>query len=328
MSILIVDDSRLHLAALQAMLHEGGLTDVVMADSAAGALDALEKNPHIDLVLLDVDMPCVDGIAACRLIKGIDAYRYLPVIIVTALQEEDLLSKALDAGAIYFLKRPFGASALLARVRAAQRIKKEVDKHRARERDLLNLTTELATANSELRATNASLGRMAMVDGLTGLANRRYFDQTLALEWRRAQRRGAWLGLLMVDIDCFKAYNDAHGHQQGDRCLRRVAQAIRDCVSRPGDLAARYGGEEFAVILPGADPDGATDVARRVLTAVSALGLPHGHASVADHVTVSIGAAALAPGPGQEAATLIQTADQALYQAKSLGRNQVRACAG
>ncbi|ADK86427.1 response regulator receiver modulated diguanylate cyclase [Desulfarculus baarsii DSM 2075] len=328
MCILIVDDSRFQQMAMQTMLRDQGLPEAILAGSASEAMEILRKRDDIDVVLLDVEMPSMDGISACRMIKGAEAGRDLPIIIVTALKDESLLQKAFEAGAMDFLSKPLKAIDISARVRSATRLKRETDQRKARERDLTLLTDALTVANGKLKTANELLRKMAMVDGLTGLANRRYFDEALAREWRRAQSRGEPLGLLMIDIDFFKAYNDAHGHQQGDVCLKQVAQAIRDCVSRPGDLAARYGGEEFAVILPGADPDGATDVARRVLTAVSALGLPHGHASVADHVTVSVGAAALAPGPGQEAATLIQTADQALYQAKSLGRNQVRACAG
>ena len=176
----------------------------------------------------------------------------------------------------------------------------------------------------------AELRNLATQDGLTGIANRRSFDDVLAREWARALRDGRPLSLLMVDIDYFKRYNDRFGHPAGDECLRRVAQAIAGAVGRAGDQAARYGGEEFALILPNTDAAAAAVVAEKVRCAVAALGLPHPASDVAAFVTVSVGAATVIPtrasAPSLQhggAATLVARADTALYQAKAGGRNRV-----
>lgn len=175
----------------------------------------------------------------------------------------------------------------------------------------------------EIHRIYGRLARLATEDGLTGLANRREFDQRLAAECRRAARGGTPLALVMVDVDHFKAYNDAYGHQGGDECLRQVACALAGCLHRPGDLAARYGGEELAAILPGTGRDGALDVARRMRAAVEALALPHAKSATAPHVTISVGVAAGDTGMAPDAQALIAAADAALYRAKAQGRNRV-----
>ena len=178
---------------------------------------------------------------------------------------------------------------------------------------------------SEKKALQAQLAAEARTDGLTGVANRRAFDEALEREWRRAMRDGSALSLLILDIDHFKAFNDLNGHQVGDDCLRTVAQALAASVQRAGDLVARYGGEEFAVILPGTDGKDAATMAHRLCAAVGALGLPH-PATPLGHVTVSIGAAtamAAAGGSLKMPEGLLQSADHALYKAKSKGRNCV-----
>ena len=167
------------------------------------------------------------------------------------------------------------------------------------------------------------LERLATRDGLTSVANRRCFDQTLNTEWRRATRESRALSLLMIDVDFFKAYNDTYGHQGGDECLRQVAAAMSGVVMRSSDAVARYGGEEFAILLPTTDPEGACLVAERVRTAVEALQLPHSGSSVADHVTVSVGVASVAVTTQGVATQLVGAADSALYRAKEEGRNRV-----
>jgi len=177
-------------------------------------------------------------------------------------------------------------------------------------------------AERALRAANQQLERLARTDGLTGLANRRCFDEVLDAEWKRQRRDGQPLSLLLADIDHFKRYNDACGHQAGDRCLAAVAQAIRRAVKRPADLAARYGGEEFVVVLPGTPAEGARHVAERIRAGVEGLALPHPSSPVAGHVTLSLGVATLVPGEGAPG-DLTRRADEALYRAKELGRNRV-----
>ncbi|NRF71103.1 diguanylate cyclase [Aquincola sp. S2] len=185
--------------------------------------------------------------------------------------------------------------------------------------------------STERHRLEARLRELASVDGLTGIANRRVFDEVLARECQRAQRSGPPLSLVMADIDHFKRYNDRHGHQAGDDCLRQVARAIATAVGRVGDLAARYGGEEFAVVLPNTDAAAAALVAERIRAAVAALALPHGASETAACVTVSLGVATLAaqplPGAADTPQTLLARADQALYRAKAAGRNRVATAA-
>ncbi|MBM5810776.1 MAG: GGDEF domain-containing protein [Gammaproteobacteria bacterium] len=160
-------------------------------------------------------------------------------------------------------------------------------------------------------------------DGLTGIANRRRFDRDLKLQWARSAREQRPIALLMADIDCFKAYNDHYGHQAGDEALQAVARVLAGCARRPADSSARYGGEEFAMILPETSPDGARQVAERLVDGVRALGIPHEHSPAATVLTVSVGIGHVVPAPRRSAAGLVQLADQALYAAKDAGRNRV-----
>lgn len=208
--------------------------------------------------------------------------------------------------------------AVLTAAWAAHRLR--VRRMAANERRLAALVAE---RTRELEAANQQLARFSDLDAVTGIANRRYFDACLEAEWRRMGRARLPLALLMVDVDHFKAYNDAHGHQRGDECLRSVAQALHRGLHRPGDVCARYGGEEFGAILPGTDEAGAQVVAEALRQAVEELALPH---AAGDHgvLTISIGAAALVPGDEPEVAGLLAAADSALYEAKRAGRNRVR----
>ncbi len=174
----------------------------------------------------------------------------------------------------------------------------------------------------ELDRLNRALDRMAREDPLTGLVNRRGFDETLQVEWDRGRRDGQALALLYMDIDFFKLYNDTYGHNIGDVCLRRVAQTIKGALRRPADLAGRYGGEEFVVLLPNTDRDGAIDVALRILKHVDALALPHSRSKVASHVTLSIGICQMMPDNTTTLKEFIKRADDALYEAKERGRHQ------
>jgi len=175
----------------------------------------------------------------------------------------------------------------------------------------------------QLEEAQVTLERLATRDGLTGLANRRFFDETLNTEWRRAMRESTPLSLLMLDVDFFKRYNDAYGHQKGDACLQFVACAMMGEMLRASDLAARYGGEEFVVILPTTTLQGATVVGERVRAAVARLGMPHSASDVAEYVSASIGVATVVPTPRSTPAQLIAAADAALYRAKREGRNRV-----
>jgi diguanylate cyclase (GGDEF)-like protein len=210
-----------------------------------------------------------------------------------------------------YLVKPVSEVVLAAKVRALQRIAQMRD-------SLLVLTRRLDEANRELT-------RLSAVDGLTGIANRRRFDETLAREWKRAARSGGEVAVLAVDVDYFKQFNDAYGHQVGDECLKAVARAMEGQLRRPTDLVARYGGEEFFVVLPETGAEGALHVAEGLRQAVEDMAITHRHSPAASWVTVSVGAAHRAATAGQERGftALIEAADRALYEAKRQGRNRV-----
>lgn len=182
--------------------------------------------------------------------------------------------------------------------------------------DLLETKKRLETANLELE-------RLAAVDGLTGLANRRTFDERLEAEWRRSQRSNEPVTLLMVDVDEFKAFNDEHGHQAGDECLKAIATCLAENARRAGDLVARYGGEEFGVILPQCDSPEGLSLAETLRRSVEALGIEHGVSKVSPYVTISIGLASVFPVVGESIREFVERADRALYEAKRRGRNRV-----
>ena len=188
------------------------------------------------------------------------------------------------------------------------------------------LLNDIRNANAELGAANRSLAMLAKIDALTGLANRRRFDEQLLKESRRVQRSRTNLSLLMLDIDCFKLYNDRYGHPAGDRCLFAVGQALTMSLRRPSDTVARYGGEEFSAILPDTDADGAAALGEDIRAAVEALGIEHAD-SPRGVVTVSIGVATVAPGQHPDTQDLLRLADEALYSAKRAGRNCVNVAA-
>lgn len=177
----------------------------------------------------------------------------------------------------------------------------------------------------KLEEVNVVLQQLSSIDGLTSIANRRYFDESLEREWRRAIRKKTQLSLVMIDIDYFKSFNDTYGHLSGDECIKTVAQILNSSINRPGDLAARFGGEEFIVLLPDTDHGGALKVARTIRATVEALQVPHEGSSINKYVTVSIGAATISPGIEQTSKELIFAADHELYEAKQNGRNCISA---
>ena len=183
------------------------------------------------------------------------------------------------------------------------------------------LANSLLEERAQLERANQELSFLSSVDGLTGIANRRHFDQFLSQQWSLAARNAEPIALIMCDIDFFKAYNDHYGHLQGDECLKKVAVALQESIKRPGDLVARYGGEEFAVVLPNTDAAGATNVAETLRDNVESLEIPHLFSSVTPKVTISLGVAIGHANSGVLPETLIEAADNALYKAKKNGRN-------
>ncbi len=322
MSILIVDDSQDSLLLLEHILKEADYNDVLLAKSASEAFRLLNvdnpsgANAHVDLILMDILMPEIDGIKACRTIKEHGNLQGIPVIMVTAITEVKDLQLAFTVGAIDYITKPFNKVELLARVRSALRLKYEMDARKAREKELIEITRQLEAANKMLE-------RLSYMDGLTGIANRRYFDEFIEQEWKRAMRDAIPISIILADIDHFKAFNDTYGHPAGDDCLRQVAKAFSNTIKRPGDIIARYGGEEFVAVLSGTDMAGAVSVAEAMRLRVIELGIPHVNSGVADGVSISLGVATAIPGRNTSPTTLIGSADKALYKAKEDGRNRI-----
>lgn len=304
--VLIVDDDVNVIAALQPLLS----AECTLRATRQGAdVLRLARADPPDLVLLDVEMPDLSGYEVCRQLKDDAQLADVPVVFLTRHHEEEAELRGLAAGAVDFIPKPPRGPVVLARILNHVRLKRLGDALRVE----------------------------AWIDGLTGIANRRRWDELLRQEANRALRQRSALSVLMIDVDHFKAYNDHHGHGAGDGCLRDVALALARCMRRPSDLVARYGGEEFAMLLPATDRDGARVVAERVLREVADLQRPHGASSAGPHVSVSVGCASFdAHSPGwlrdgadpqhadQLATTalesLLRAADAALYQAKHQGR--------
>jgi len=271
---------------------------------------------EIDLILMDIIMPEIDGIEACRNVKKREWLVDVPVIMVTATTERDHIQLAFSAGAMDFIKKPLDRVELLARVRSALSLKHETARRKARETELMEVTRQLQAANERLQ-------NLSLLDGLTGIANRRHFDQGLLQESRRAKREKIPLSLIMLDIDYFKAFNDTYGHLIGDDCLKTVASTLKKTLKRPGDFLARYGGEEFAVVLPNTDDVGAINIAEELRVDIERAGIAHINSLCADYVTVSLGVVTRFSEQDETPDDLILVADQALYRSKHEGRNRV-----
>ena len=291
--ILVVDDAMENIQILHAALQEE--QEVLFALSGARALE-LARSQHPDLILVDAVMPDMDGYAVCAALRAAPETRDIPVIFVTALKTPEDETRALDAGAADFITKPVNAAVVRARVRTHLTVKRQADALRA----------------------------LSLTDPLTGVANRRAFDERLHAEWRRCARAGLPVALILADVDHFKSYNDHYGHQAGDACLVQVAAALRRGAGRTHDLVTRYGGEEFAILLPQLDALGAEGVARRMLEELTRLGLAHAASPTAPRLTMSMGIASLVPDDAQGADTLLASADALLYQAKAGGRNRYR----
>jgi diguanylate cyclase (GGDEF)-like protein len=267
-----------------------------------------------DLILLDVQMPGIDGFETCRRLKADARTRDIPVIFTTVLSSiEDKLS-GFEAGGVDYIPKPFQVEELLARVNTHLLLYRL-------QRDLQCEIGQRRQAELALRKANLELQRLAVLDELTQVANRRRFETYLHQRW--SQANGRPLSLLLCDIDYFKQYNDTYGHPAGDRCLRMVAQALSGAVRHADDLLARYGGEEFGVVLPDTDAAGARHVAESLRGVVRRLSLVHACSAAGAYVTLSIGGACATPGPHASPAALVAAADAALYRSKRAGRDRV-----
>ena len=327
MKVLLVDDSEANLQSLQVILGHKGYDDIVCAHAGSEALELLQANipadgsAPADVILLDYHLPGMDGVETCRRIKADKRLADIPVLMVTGDKQLQTLESAFAAGACDFLGKPVEPVELLARMRSALNLKKQLDGCKTREKELVEVTSRLRQLNEELQ-------RLAILDELTGVANRRFFNMVFAQEWGRAAREVIPLSLIFIDIDFFKNYNDTYGHAQGDVCLKKVAGALSGSVKRPTDQVSRYGGEEFAVIVPHTAIHGARSMAEGLRAKVEELGLEHCGSSVHDRVTISLGVACATPERGLTPESLLQAADRAVYEAKRTGRNRVEALMG
>jgi two-component system chemotaxis family response regulator WspR len=274
-------------------------------------------------VLQDLVMPDIDGMTLVRFYRTNPLTRDIPIIVLSSKDDPKIKSDAFANGATDYLVKPPDQIELIARIRAhsksylAQRERDEAY-HALRE-----MQEQLREMNSQLAQSNRELHRLSSLDGLTGIANRRQFDEVLEREWQRSVRAGTPLSLILIDIDYFKRFNDNYGHQAGDDCLKMVARTLDRVVHRPADLVARYGGEEFVIVLPDTDQEGAESVARHILIEVRELHITHKSSEAADYVTLSLGIATRCRDSHLIPADLLAAADHALYQAKAHGRNRV-----
>ncbi|MPM71659.1 Sensor histidine kinase RcsC [bioreactor metagenome] len=317
-NILIVDDRVENLLVLESLL-EHMECNIIKATSGNEAL-GLMLEQEFALVLLDVQMPDMDGFETAELMKMNSKTRYVPIIFVTAIsKEERCIFKGYEVGAVDYLFKPIEPVILQSKVKVFLEL---CNQKRIVEEQALLLQIKLKEL-SDLKEANFKLENLSLSDGLTGISNRRAFDNYIDKSLRNCMRSEKPISLIMADIDYFKAYNDNYGHLQGDDCLIKVAKGLTSSVKRPLDFVARYGGEEFAIILPETDENGAMIIAEKVKEAIGSLNIPHEHSNVAPYITLSLGLVSLWPDKSYSISEFIDCADKALYEAKFKGRNQI-----
>ncbi|ATQ78430.1 diguanylate cyclase response regulator [Massilia violaceinigra] len=312
--VLIVDDQPIIVEAVRRMLaDQADIEYHYVLDSALARETAEQLQPTV--ILQDLVMPGIDGFGLIALYREHDSLRHVPVIVLSAKEDPKLKAHSFAVGANDYLVKLPDRLELLARVRyhSAAHI------NRLQRDEAFRFLRE---SQHKLAEANIELQKLAALDGLTGIANRRRFDDVIKLEWQRGQREQKPLSVLMCDIDCFKAYNDSFGHLPGDLCLKKTAAVLTENLKRPADLAARYGGEEFAIILPETDLAGAQVVADAVRSHLEKLALDNPQAP-GGIVTMSIGVASVVPSRADTPEKLTARADKALYAAKTTGRNRV-----
>jgi len=291
--VLIVDDMATNIHALSSVLKDE--YEIKVATSGSTAIKIAKNQEKLDLILLDIEMPEMDGYEVLKELKSDPQTKSIPVIFVTARDDIRDEEKGFDIGAVDYITKPFHPAIVRARVRNQVNLKMKSD----------------------------LLEELAMIDGLTHIPNRRYFDEAFGERFTDAKRSQRPISVIMVDIDYFKIYNDNYGHGQGDTCLKLIAKTLSSTLKRPSDLVARYGGEEFVAVLPNTDENGALTIANSFLENVRKLQLPHERSQVEKYVTISVGVATMTPSKDTNADGLLKSADEMLYQAKNSGRNRV-----
>jgi diguanylate cyclase (GGDEF)-like protein len=290
--VLIADDDAINRQVLGELLKPEYM--VLLAKNGEQTLErALRHLP--DLILLDVMMPDMDGYEVLRRLRADPQTEHIAVIFISGLDRPEDEANGLNLGAADYIAKPFNATVVTARVALHLQV--------VRQRRMLE--------------------RLAHIDGLTELANRRRFDEVYAVEWQRAREARRPLSLALLDIDCFKQYNDRYGHPAGDRVLRSVARTAASFMRRPVDLAARYGGEELVLLMPDTFGEQGEQMVTGVRLAIEQLTIAHDASAVAPVLTVSVGGATLEVKDGESAAELLDAVDSQLYRAKHAGRNRV-----
>lgn len=291
-TILIVDDMAPNIAILSDLLQED--YKIKVAKNGQKALEIAKGVEKPDLILLDIEMPEMNGYEVCKELKNSPLTNNIPVIFVTARNDVKDEEYGLNLGAVDYISKPFHPTIVKIRVKNHITLKLKSDWHE----------------------------ELSMFDGLTHIPNRRYFDEEYKKKCKEMIREQKTVALLMIDVDYFKRYNDHYGHGKGDECLIKIAGALKATLKRPSDMVARYGGEEFVVLLQNTDKEGAMNVAENLIKAVSELGIKHEYSTTADHVTISAGMAFKECGETLCGEELLKKADDALYRAKEGGRNR------
>lgn len=290
-TILVVDDMTTTLLLIHDLLKD--TYEVKIAKSGTKALEILESPNDIDLILLDIEMPDINGYDVCKRIKNNETIKNIPIIFITGRTSQEDEEYGLNLGAIDYITKPFNKAIV------KLRIKNYLD----------------------LKIKNDMLEKLSMYDGLTNIRNRRFFDETFEKTFNEIKRDKKSLAVLMIDIDFFKPYNDNYGHGQGDETLRKVAKALEKTIKRPSDFVARYGGEEFVILLKDINKDGVEAVANNLLNAVRELKITHEFSKIEKYVTVSIGASFYNSSSDITKLELLLKADETLYSVKNSGRN-------
>lgn len=320
MSILLVDDSPPVIRMLAEILKRAGYNDVVDTDCGGAALRYLgieptgTPAPAVDCILLDIMMPGINGIEVCRRIKSKPAFVDTPVIMVTMRDEAETLRDAFLAGAHDYITKPVREIELLARLKAAIALKKEVEGRKAREAELLGVTEKLAAANT-------MLAELTITDDLTKVGNRRFFMGCLDNEWRRSFRDAAPLSVILISIDHVQEFIDHFGSKKGDECLKMIAQVLQISLRRTTDYLARYSDHQFAIVLPKTPLLGAQAVAKHIWQSINDLQVRHAQGLV----TISQGVASVIPSGEMAIRNLLFMAEEAVFQAQRAGGNQVHA---
>ncbi|AKH19175.1 diguanylate cyclase domain-containing protein [Sedimenticola thiotaurini] len=293
-TVLIIDDSPINIEHLAQVLKSE--YNIKVANSGASGIEVARKQ-RPDLILLDIVMPNIDGYEVCRRLKAGDGTRKIPIIFISTKTDVEDETRGLELGAVDYITKPFRTPIVKARVRTQIQLKH----------------------NSDL------LEKLALIDALTNLPNRRRFEQILKREWSRCRRSQAPISIMLLDIDHFKQFNDHYGHPAGDRCLKQVAQALPLPLKRPADSIFRYGGEEFIAVLPETEYSVALKLAEKMRLQVANLAIPHAQSSdTHPYISISIGVTATTPSSRSNPKMLVQLADTMLYEAKNSGRNCVR----